>query len=170
MKSLGYLLKRLHRLSDTLGELKERVRDAVAGELSRVVAQTVQDVVHSFVRGQPPPPAPEVPPERRGWRDDDPWADEADRDEYSPEPRYEPDIEDDLPTPPTAERWQRAFELGSTVLRWWLAGRWKPLVGLGVAGLAGAAALWGGPTIHAGTHVILSAAELIAFGTTHSLR
>ena len=168
MKSLGSLLKRLHRLSNTLGELKERVREAVAGELSRVVANTVQDLVRSFIRGQPP--KPEVPLERPHWRDDDPWADEPDREENPPEPRYEADIEDETPAPPATERWQRAFELGSTVLRWWLAGRWKPFVGFGVAGLAGAAAWWGGPMVHAGTGVILSAAELIAFGSSHSLR
>jgi hypothetical protein len=171
MKSLGSLLKRLHRLSETLGELKERVREAVAGELSRVVASTVQDVVHAFLRGQPPSPPPrETPPERPHWRDDDPWADEADRIEDPPEPRDEPDIEDETPAPPAAERWQRALELGTTVLRWWLAGRWKPFVGFGVAGLAGAAAWWGGPVVHAGTSVILSAAELIALGSSHSLR
>jgi hypothetical protein len=167
MKHLHTIVERLRRLSETLNDLKERVRDAVAGELSRVVANTVQDVVHSFIRSKPEPPPREVPQERPSWQDDDPWAEEVEdepvREEFEPEEVIPPPLEHN-------DRWQRAFALGTTVLRWWLAGRWKPFLGLGVAGLAGAAAWWGGPVIHAGTGVVLSAAELIAFGTTHSLR
>jgi len=169
MKHLHAVIHRLQRLSETLNDLKERVREAVAAELSRVVANTVQDVVHAFLRSRPEQPPREVPPERPRWQDDDdPWAedieDEPLRREVEPE-------EEEVPAPVEQnDRWQRAFELGTTVLRWWLAGRWKPFVGLGFAGLAGAAAWWGGPAIHAGTGVVLSAAELIAFGTSHSLR
>jgi hypothetical protein len=167
MKHLHTIVERLRRLSETLNDLKERVRDAVAGELSRVVANTVQDVVHSFIRSKPEPPPREVPQERPSWQEDDPWAEEVEdypvRREFEPEEVIPPPLEQN-------DRWQRALALGTTVLRWWLAGRWKPFLGLGVAGLAGAAAWWGGPAIHAGTGVVLSAAELIAFGTTHSLR
>ena len=167
MKRLHCVVGRLRRLADALAELKDRVRDAVAVELSRVVANAVQEVVHSFVRGQPEPPPRDVPPERPAWQDDDPWADEAGdepvRQEFEPEEVVSPPVEQN-------DRWQRAFALGSTVLRWWPTGRWKPLVGLGVAGLAGAAAWWGGPAVHAGTNVVLAAAELIAFGTSHPPR
>jgi hypothetical protein len=167
MKHLHTIVERLRRLSETLNDLKERVRDAVATELSRVIANTVQDVVHTFIRNKPEPPPREVPQEQPSWQDDDPWAEEIEhepvRREFEPEEEIPPPLEHN-------DRWQRAFALGTTVLRWWLAGRWKPFLGLGVAGLAGAAAWWGGPAIHAGTVVVLSAAELIAFGTTHSLR
>ena len=167
MKRLHCVVGRLRRLADTLAELKERLRDAVAGELSRAVAHAVREAVHALVRGRPETPPRDVPPERPDWRDDDPWADEA-----GDEPvRREFEPEDDLPPlPEPHDRWQRALAIGTTVLRWWPAGRWKPLVGLGVAGLAGAAAWWGGPAVHAGTNVVLAAAELIAFGTTHPLR
>jgi len=169
MKSLSDTIRKLRRLADTLGELKERVRDAIAGELSRVVAQTVQDILRSFVRGRSEPPPPENRREPSDWRDDhDPWADE--QEDHFPPARYEPEPEEIDPPPAPVNRWHRAFELGTTVLRWWLAGRWKPFVGLGVASLAGAAAWYGGPAIHAGTGVVLAAAELIAFGSSHSLR
>jgi hypothetical protein len=170
MKRLARITKRLNRLADLLVELKDRVRQAITGELGRIVAKTVEDAVHSVLRRGDDPPPRETLSERPDWREDDPWADKADRIEDPPEPRDEPDIEDETPAPPAAERWQRALELGTTVLRWWLAGRWKPFVGFGVAGLAGAAAWWGGPVVHAGTSVILSAAELIALGSSHSLR
>ena len=175
MKSLDYVLKRLNRLTDTLGDLKERVRDAIAGELSRVVAQTVQDFVQCFVRGQPlPTPQHHPPPQRSQWQDDeDPWAEEQER-EYNRENHREFEAEtepdEDLPPPQTNDRWQRAVEIGTTVLRWCLFGRWKPLVGIGVAGLAATATYMGGPTILAGASVVLAAAELISFGAAHSRR
>jgi hypothetical protein len=173
MKSLHYVLKRLNRLTDTLGELKERVRDAIAGELSRVVAQTVQDVVQCFMRGQPlPAPQHHPPPHRPHWQDEeDPWAEEQEQ-EYrrDEQPKFE-DEPDDVPLQPQpSDRWHRAVEIGTTVLRWCMAGRWKPIVGLGVAGLAASATYMGGPTILAGASVVLAAAELISFGAAHTLR
>jgi hypothetical protein len=175
MKCLDYFLQRLHHLSDTLVELKERVRDAVASELSRVVAQTVQGVVHAFILGQPQPAQRVHEPERHHWQDDDPdpWQedDQDENDRYTTQQSQPiPEEPDPEPDPTPNDRWKRAYTLGATVLCWVLGQRWKPLIGIGVASLLGTAAGCGGPIFHVGSRVVLSAAELIAFGTSHTLR
>jgi hypothetical protein len=180
MKRLAQITKRLNKLADLLLELKDRVRQAITGELGRIVARTVEDAVHSVLRrgDDPPTPQRETPfkepsdtPNRPGpaW-DEDPWNDRFDDpDRFDPELDREPVTE--VPNDSSrTERWRCALDLGTAVLRWWLLGRWTPWVGLGVAGAIGVAAGWGGSLGHAGGGLLRTAAELLSFHAAGSLR
>ena len=61
-------LDHLSCLRDSMLTLKDRVREAVSVELSRVVGQTVQDVIRLALRRTEPPREP---------RPHDPWDDEV---------------------------------------------------------------------------------------------
>ena len=73
---------KLRELAGTLAELKDRVRVALAGELARVVADAVRDVVQTVLR-RDSARVPQSPhygdPTPREWREPaDPWSDEPD--------------------------------------------------------------------------------------------
>ena len=74
----------LSHLKDSMLALKDRVREAVAVELSRIVGQTVQDVIQRVLRRTEPP---------REQRLHDPWDDDVPDDDdshHSMEPPPQP--------------------------------------------------------------------------------
>src|SRR6478672_7353610 len=69
----------LTELAATLTDLKDRVRVALAGELARLVADAVRDVVQTVLRREPGDAIPHTVPysTTRPWRPPaDPWADD----------------------------------------------------------------------------------------------
>ena len=71
---LASVRDRLVRLAETLGHLKVRVREAVATELGRAVADTVRDLLTAVLRSRPV--GDDDADERRfRQRPTDPWAD-----------------------------------------------------------------------------------------------
>ena len=179
------LIAPLRRLSRALLDLRDRVREALAGEVARAVGEAVNEVVAAVLRGGPPPAAP---PRDGGRPGPSPWADR-----YS---AYDPDLEHDpWDEPPTWREGQDAADFdrapggvetppvhndevprakprtpaglgaaaaGLSAGHWWLGRRGSVLeavvVGLGVA----LAVLAGGPLARAGAAVVSAAADVSA--------
>jgi hypothetical protein len=169
------LTTRLHRLSDSLAELKVKVRAALATELAGAIGLAVRDVlvvalVDRLVVAPARPPAPRA----AGWRDgyegrdrwgepDDPWADRDDPDaagERAPV-RYDRQDREDA-QPAAAIPAAAAVALGVNVGRWWLTrqGTVPAAVGLGI--LATALGLAGGPVARAALAVLAAATDVLA--------
>jgi hypothetical protein len=149
---------RLVRLAETFHQLKERVRDAVATEMGKVVADTVREWITTALQGRVPtrfrPPETEdaSPRYSNGWDDDDHWAEE--------EPHYEAPAHD-APPEPKVSSWAAALSLGFIAAKWLIARRlpFAPSVGAGV--LLGAFALVGGPLVQASLAAASAAGDLI---------
>jgi hypothetical protein len=173
---LASVRDRLVRLADTLGHLKVRVREAVATELGRAVADAVRDLLTAVLRSRPvvdedaderrsrqgptDPRADRRPP-RDPWADDDPdpWAGDDPREDPD-EHRHQP--EPSTTSPPRSASWASAVSVGAVLARWLLTRRltlW-PCVGVGVA--LGAAALAGGPAVRAVLAAVATAADLVS--------
>ncbi len=169
----------LRRLAGAMADLRDRVREALAGEMARAVAEAVREVVAAALRGgatTAPVPADVRPARARGrWADPDPdpwddrpdWArgDIDDDDEQYP-PAYgvtppETDLRDPAPPagPPTAPA---AVAAGVSAGRWWLRRRGSVVEAVGVGVLVALAVLAGGPAALAGAAVVTAAADLTA--------
>jgi hypothetical protein len=126
--------ERVHRLTATLSHLRDRVREAVAGEMGRAVGDAVRDLLTAALHRQAP--SPPTPPRYRPaassvdeYGPEDPWDDEEDGHEY-PSPRHHPH-EPDTPAaePATAsspKRWATAVTVGFALARWFVARRLPP--------------------------------------------
>ncbi|QDU19747.1 hypothetical protein [Urbifossiella limnaea] len=160
--------RQLADLAAFVANLKERVRVAVAGELSRAVGDAVREVVGAVVARRvlaPPRSAPRGPWADRderadGWgRPRDPWADDRD-DDYDPD---RGEVDDRAAGPPPGALVTVAVAAGAAVARWW-AGRAgggvlaAAGVGLGV-GLVG---LLGGSLARTAVAVLAAAADVLA--------
>ena len=128
--------QRVHRLADSLAELKIRVRTALATELAGAVGTAIRDVLVVALIDRlvvTPTRSSTSPPRGAGWRADeyeerdrwgepqDPWADPDDYEtRVRPPARYEREERDEVestPAVPTAA----AVAVGLNVGRWWLA-------------------------------------------------
>jgi len=161
---------RVHRLADSLADLKVKVRAALATELAGAVGTAVRDVlVVALIDRLAAPPRPSAQGRPGGWRghgDDrdrdtwgeprDPW---ADPDEYGwdqPLARCEPDEPRPVPVAPAA-----AVAVGVSVGRWWLARRGTVAAAIGFGVLATALGLAGGPVARAALAVLAAAADVL---------
>ncbi len=171
--------QRVHRLADSLAELKVKVRAALATELAGAVGGAVRDVlvVALIDRILIPRTRTAAPsPHAGGWREDgyedrdrwgepkDPWADPDDYDTRARTPtRYERGDRDE-PAPaseasavPTAA----ALAVGVNVARWWLARRGTPTAAIGFGVLATLLGLAGGPVARAALAVLAAATDIL---------
>ena len=80
MSAALVLTDHLTRLTDSLTTLKDRVREAVVGELSRIASDTLSEVIRTLLG-----PRSHHHPVRTA-REYDPWDDEHDGDEHEPPP------------------------------------------------------------------------------------
>jgi hypothetical protein len=159
------LTDKLTELAGTLADLKDRVRTALAGELARVVADAVRDVVQAVLRREPDagPAGGGYEPVGRSWHEPiDPWADDRDPWETTgPTVGYRPVPE----RPPRSAGLNPdatlALAAGAAVTRWWArrTGRLAAAAGIGFA----VATLGSfGPVGRAALAVIAAAADLLA--------
>lgn len=156
--------RHLADLAAFVADLKERVRLAVAGELSKAVGDAVKEVVGAVLAGRVLAAPRPTPRDRWAERDDgwgrprDPWANDRADDDYD---RDEGD--DRAAGPPPGARLTVAVAAGAAVARWW-AGRAgggvlaAAGVGLGV-GLVG---LLGGALARTTVALLAAAADLLA--------
>jgi len=170
--------RRCRRLADSLGELKIKVRAALATELAGAVGLAVRDVLVAALidRMLSAPTRPAVrPPTSRpgGWRDEededrdrwgspkDPWADPDDYDTRDlARTRYEHEEYDEVeaaPAVPTAA----VIAIGVNVGRWWLARRGTVPAAIGFGVLATALGLAGGPIARAALAVLAAATDIL---------
>lgn len=162
------LVSRSRQLAAQLDELRSRVREAVAAELARVVADAVRDLLTAALRGRPPEPEGTTP-RRSGPVRDDPWDDDPDdwrRDGDDESDRYRDDPDERHPPPgPTTNdprpsaHWVSALSTGILVARWLLAHRLRlwPAVGAGVV----ISALAGGSAVRVAFAAVATALELV---------
>ena len=150
---------RLIHLTATLHHLQDRVRDAVATEMGRVVSEAVRDVLTTALRVRPGEPAPTRPDHRYQT---DRWSENDADDRSDPDPSSRR-----TPSPPApASPWAATLSVGVLVAKW-LWGHRVPLgpcVGVGV--LAAVATLTGGPVVRASLAALAAAADLV--NRTHS--
>jgi hypothetical protein len=163
---------RVHRLADSLAELKARVHAALATELAGAVGTAVRDVlvVALIDRLAAPTRTLHSPPRPGGWRDDgsgrdrdawgeprDPWADPDEDGWDRPPARYEPDEPGSAPVVPAAA----AVAVGVNVGRWWLARRGTVAAAVSLGILAAAVGLAGGPVARAALAVLAAATDVL---------
>lgn len=171
MTRLEFLADRVRQLTDTLGTLRERVREAVATELGKAVGQAVQDVLHALARGRPVLPDRAAVPQSRGsrsaaeWEEDpDPWDDGS-----AVAARRLAGSDPDAVEPATRpNRWPAAVGVATRVWTWWRTQRGPAWIGVGLGLLAGAAAWTGGPILTAGLALAGTALDLLAAGAPTS--
>jgi hypothetical protein len=150
MKEL--VTEQLRHLSHSLSLLQRRVREAVAGEVSRAVADAVAEVLDQTLRG--PRALLKRPTQKPDWFDPyDPseWPDLESRDwqKYMHPPHHQPERSTSM-TPSDAEgnsSMPAALALAMTTGRWWLTRRGSPWGAAGVGLLVGGAMLAGGPLV-----------------------
>lgn len=160
---------RVHQLSGSLVELKQKVREALTTELATAVGTAVRDIIVVATLDRiihPPPRQPATTAPLGAWREErydrwgeprDPWADDDDRPESS---RYKlaerPDEKSPRVVPATT-----AIAVGMQVGRWWLGrnGTLPTAVGFGI--LATTLGFAGGPFGHAALAVLAAATDLL---------
>ena len=171
----------LRRLSRALLDLRDRVREALAGEVARAVGEAVNEIVAVVLRGGPPPATPSPRNEDHSGRSH--WADaEADADPWGdhqpswPDDRYADDFDrepDDVETPPVEHpdppasiprtpAGLGAVAAGLSAGRWWLGRRGSVAEAVGVGLIVGLAVLAGGPLARAGAAIVSAAADVSA--------
>ncbi len=155
---------RLMLLTETLHHLKDRVREAVATEMGRVVSDAIRDVLTTALRvraEEPPHPRPDHRYRADQWSEDNPddWGD----DQQDPDPAARR-----MPSPPAPpSSWAAALSVGVLVAKWLWGHRvplW-PCVGVGV--LATVATLNGGPVLRASLAALATAADLVNLTQAH---
>ena len=177
----GIFTAPLRRLSRALFDLRDRVREALAGEVARAVGEAVHEIVAVVLRGGPPPAAPSPRTEDQPGRS--PWADaDADADPWGdssppwPDDRYAADFDrepDDVEPPPVnydevpgakprTPAGLGAVAAGLSAGRWWLGRRGSVAEAVGVGLIVGLAVLVGGPLARAGAAVMSAAADVSA--------
>jgi hypothetical protein len=172
------LTTRCHHLAESLGELKLKVRAALATELAQAVGTAVRDVLVVALIDRlvtPARSAPTRPPATRAttsWRADeddrerdewgyvkDPW-DDPDEDRRRAPTRYardEPEEVEQMPAVPTAA----AVAVGVNVGRWWLARKGTVAAAVGLGVLATGLGLAGGPVARAALAVLAAATDVL---------
>jgi hypothetical protein len=164
--------QRALRLADSLGDLKVRVRAALATELAGAVGLAVRDVLVAALveRVLAAPARTPAAPHSGGWREDgygdqdrwgeprDPWADPDDYDTRDRTPvRYERGDPEPVPAVPTAA----ALAVGVNLGRWWLARQGTVPGAIGFGLLAAAVGLAGGPVARAALAVLAAATDVL---------
>ncbi len=149
------------RLTDTLGELKARVREAIAGETGKAVGEAVRLAVAAALTGE----SHDVPARSQLRHAPDPWDDPAADRWADPSGWHDAD---DTPPPPlpdqalgAADRTRLAVAAGLAAGRWVLTRGSLP-VAVAVGGLVALAVLFGGPATHAAATALAAAADLSA--------
>jgi hypothetical protein len=151
------LAEQVARLTLALVRLKERIREAVAHEVGKVVADAVRHWVTAALQPLPDPDrwtGPEGPDRYDAGWDDEPeeWNREPAVMVRTPEPA----------APPT--RWAAALSVGAVATRWLIARRLPFVPSLGVGALAGVCALAGGPLVQSALAAASAAADLARIG------
>jgi hypothetical protein len=165
-----HVLVQLRNLGDALGELRVRVRAAIAGEVGRAVAEATREVVGRALLGKLGDR--EVPTRARYDRYQgyarDPWDDPESGPQWAESEHVEEPVGVAEPAdpPPMAAAVAMAWTAG----KWWLARAGSPLgaTALGVA--AAGTVLAGGPAARAvlavlwATHKLLAATDALGDG------
>lgn len=178
----GVIRTQLGGLAQSIADLKDRVRGAVAGELGRAVAGAVQQIVQAVVSGRADPPRPEPPPAYRRpspgrWDDEeddrwgrshDPWADDPADDFDRNRDRMERRSTSDRPEHSPAERPRAdpgvaaAVAAGVFAARWWLVHKGTLLAAVGLGLGVGLIGVLGGPVARTAVAALAATADILS--------
>jgi hypothetical protein len=146
-------------LARALFALRDRVREALAGEVGRAAGEAVRDAVGRALAGSDSPHDPRDPSDGSPrptddtpWDDDGPWGDL---------PPAAPVVTPRTP-PRSPGGMLAATTAAVTAGRWWLARRGSPAGALAVGTLVLVATLVGGPAARAGASALAAAADIAA--------
>jgi hypothetical protein len=157
------VMEQLRHLGGTLGELRVRVRAAVAGEVGRAVADAVREVVGLALagHGQGRAPARSTGYDRYDAYGLDTWDDEPSR-RWASSGYDQPEPVDAEPGPADQPPLATVLAVALTAGKWWFARSGTPwgATALGVA-VAGAV-LTGGPVARAAVAALWAAHRLLA--------
>jgi hypothetical protein len=169
------ITQRVHRLADSLAELKMKVRAALATELAGAVGTAIRDVlvVALIDRLVVAPTRSSYSSPRTGtWRDDeydrdrdrwgdprDPWADDSDARDRVPsrDAHHDREETETMPAVPAAA----AVIVGANIGRWWLARKGSIAAAVGLGVLATGLGLAGGPVARAALAVLAATTDLL---------
>ena len=151
---------RLIQLTETLHHLKDRIREAVATEMGRVVSEAVRDVLTTALtvrREEPPRPRADPQSWTEDWSEDDPDAGEDDR------------ADAELSSSAPASPWATALSVGVVAAKWLGTQRVSVWPCLGGGVLATTAMLSGGPVLRATLVAVATAWDLVALTQSQPL-
>jgi len=165
------VIDRLRELASHLGELKHRVRRAVATETGKAVADAVKDLLTAVLGGSTfreshsPSGYATYPRKWNGSGDRDRWDDEDDEDDRPPS---RPSARQDKPRTTSPPRWPSVLTLTAAAVKGWASRRLPGWAAAVVGVTATTVAVVGGPILHAGLALAGAAADLLphAFPTT----
>ena len=146
---------RLMQLTDALHQLKERVREAVASEMGRIISDSVRELLTTALRGRNEQQVPEREyhsSSTHSWHDPD----EEDHWDHDPGPTYR------APSPivpPTT--WPTALTIGVLTTKWLWLRRFAIWSSLGIGSTVGLLAMHGHPIVQTLITAVSTAAELI---------
>lgn len=162
---------RVHKLSESLVELKLKVREAMATELASAVGTAVRDILVVAILDRIvniPSRTTPTPAHAGTWRHDgydrwgepkDPWGD-TDEEDRPATSRDELDDGDDEGQP-TAVPALAAIAVGVNVGRWWLARKGTVPTAIGFGMVATALGFAGGPFAQAALAVLAATSDLM---------
>ncbi len=154
--------RQLAALTETIAELKQRVRIAVAGELGQALSGAIQHVVRELVMGQREHSPTRYASQDEQWeREYDPW--EGDHDVTA---KNNTQLAESM-TP--CQSLSPAITAGVYIARWWLVRKGRLLtatsfgLGIGILGMVG------GPIARTAVTLLAATADLLEpsrFGNT----
>jgi hypothetical protein len=162
--------ERVLRLTATLSNLRDRVREAVAGEMGRAVGDAVRDLLTAALHRQAPSPPTYSrygPGPSRAHEDEpeDPWDDEEDGHEPLPVRHRIEESESPTATPEAAsppKRWATAVTVGFALARWLVTRRLPTLPAIAAGIVATAVLISGGSLVPTSLATLEVARDLLA--------
>ena len=150
-----HIRDRLVQLTDALQQLKERVREAVASEMGRIISDSVRELLTTALRGRNEQQVPEREyhsSSTHSWHEPD---DEGQWN-YDPGPTY---LTPAPIVPPT--NWPTALTIGVLTTKWLWLRRFAVWSSLGIGSTVGLLAMHGHPIVQTLITAVSTAAELI---------
>ena len=148
---------RLMQLTDALHQLKERVREAIASEMGRIISDSVREMLTTALRGREKEQHPEREYHSSSTHS---WHDPDDEDHWDhdpgPAPTYNPPSTN---LPPTT--WPTALTIGVLTTKWLWLRRFAIWSSLGIGSTVGLLAMHGHPIVQTLITAVSTAAELI---------
>jgi len=144
---------RVRRLADTLTTLRQRVREAVAGETGRAVGDAVRELLAAALDGRLS--APRYHSVENDWDDDRTWRDDVRRVPTSPVARDDDDL-----APPARRRWPTILAFAVKASHSWATRRLPTWAVLVLGAVAGTTAWIGGHLAHSVLALFAAVADL----------
>ena len=150
-----HIRDRLVQLTDALHQLKDRVREAIASEMGRIISESVRELLTTALRGR----NEQHYPNREYQSSSTPsWHDSDEEDCWDYNPASTPQTS--IPSKPQTD-WPTALTIGVLATKWLWLRRFAVWSSLGIGSAVGLLALLGHPIVQTLISAVATAAELI---------